>query len=336
MFMNAVPDLLQFRQMTRIGGELKQRLQTVSIEAVTGQREDITKATGGNVGGAHLLNKALQDIETRNELFQVTKSRLTLSGQVLKGARGTLDNMGVRVLTVLGSNSDSGVSTIINEAEAALKTVFSSLQINQGNRNLFSGDATTTPPLGDVNQLLTDVRAIVAAGPDLATINAGLDTYFNDPAGGFQTTIYQGGSGNSTPVLLANDTRLDFTIRADDPAIKSVMRGLAVIASADISPFDRFTDEYAELFDAGSFALNNGESGIVELESKLGIGLQLIANAEEVQEAERLTLTATYQEIVGRDQFEASAELKNIETQLEASYLLTAKLSELSLLNFIR
>ncbi len=311
-------------------------MNQASVEAVTGRREDLTAATKGAVGDAHLLNKALQDIESRSNLFNLTETRFNLMGQTLKGARITLDSIGTRVLSVLSSNSSSGITTIIDESETNLRTIFSSLQVNQANRNLFSGDATNLPPLGDVEQLLSDVRGIVAAGPDVATITAQLDTYFDDPTGGFQTNIYQGGSGNATPVLLANDTRIDFTVRADDPAIKEVLRGLAIIASGDVAPFARFSADFSELFDAGSFAINNGESGLVELEATLGIGLQLIANAEDIQEAEKITLTSAYNSMTARDQFEASTELKFLETQLETSYILTNRLSNLTLSNFLR
>ncbi len=336
MSLSAVPDLLSFTRLNRRTAALKERLEITSTEVVTGRFEDLTKATGGQLGSAHLLNKAIQDIDNRAELFKVTQTRMTLMGETLEGTRKTLDNMGTRAITVLTSNSNTGVSTLIEEAEASLRTVFTALQLNYGTRNLFSGDATSTQPLGDVNQLLIDVRAIVSAGPDVSTIEAALDTYFEDPTGTFQTTIYQGGQGNSTSVLLANDTRVDFTIRADDPSLKRVMRGLATIAAADLLPFDRFSEEFGELFAAASFQLNNGEAGVVELESKLGIGLQLISNSEDIQAAEKLTLTAAYSEITGRDQFEASTDLKQLETQLETSYLLTARLSQLTLTNFIR
>ncbi|WP_306252772.1 flagellin [Parvularcula sp. IMCC14364] len=335
MAISSVPDLLSARRFNRSTLELRQRIEVVSQEAVTGRRQDLTEATRGSVGQAHLLNKAVQDIDNRLDLFKVSETRISVMNQTLSGARLTLDSIGVRVLTVLGSNSDAGLDTIIEEAESSLRTVFSAFQVNQGNRNLFSGDATNVSPLGDVDQLLSDVRAIVSAGPDTATIDAELETYFNDPAGGFQTTIYQGGTGSANTVLLDGDTRLDFTVRADDAAIKQVFRGLAMIAAADVTPFERYSDEYTSFFNAGSFNLTNGESGLVQLEARLGIGQQTIANSQDTLEAAKITLSATYNELTSRDQFEAAAELKAIETQLEASYLLTTRLSELTLTNFI-
>jgi len=40
--------------------------------------------------------------------------------------------------------------------------------------------------------------------------------------------------------------------------------------------------------------------------------------------------------MTSRDQYEAAAELKALEASLEASYMLTARLSQLSLMNFLR
>jgi len=39
---------------------------------------------------------------------------------------------------------------------------------------------------------------------------------------------------------------------------------------------------------------------------------------------------------VGRDQFEAAAELKQLEVALESSYIITSRLSDLSLSNYLR
>ena len=47
-------------------------------------------------------------------------------------------------------------------------------------------------------------------------------------------------------------------------------------------------------------------------------------------------LTQSFNQMTARDQYEAASELKQLETSLEASYTLTARLANLSLLNFMR
>jgi len=40
-------------------------------------------------------------------------------------------------------------------------------------------------------------------------------------------------------------------------------------------------------------------------------------------------------DLTARDQYEAATELQSLQTTLEASYLITARLSQLSLLNYL-
>ena len=336
MIFNAIPDLLSFNRFNRVTTNLKAQLDQTSIEAVTGRREDITKATGGDVGSALLLNKALSDIEDRTRIFSLTKTRISLTSESLSGARQVIDKIDIRGIAALTSGSSSGVTTIISEADTALRSTFSLLRVKSGDRSLFSGNATDQQPLADVDTLLADIRTIISAGPDNAAIQTALDTYFNDPAGGFQTNIYRGGDGNAPPVSLSGGVKADFTVRADDPAIKNLIRGLAVVAAADSAPFIRTSNDYEALFRSGTSSIATGETGVIELEANLGIALGSITRAEDLQAFEKITLTAAYNDATARDQFEAASQLKLLETQLEASYVLTARLSDLTLVNFVR
>ena len=68
----------------------------------------------------------------------------------------------------------------------------------------------------------------------------------------------------------------------------------------------------------------------------IGVGEAQIAAAVTRYEAEEAILTSLFNDKTGRDQFEAASELQLLESQLEASYLLTARLARLSITNFIR
>jgi flagellar hook-associated protein 3 FlgL len=336
MFFNGVPDLLSHARTNRITDQLKTQLERTSVEAITGRREDITAATGGNVGSAHLLKKALDDVDRQAQIFSTSATRLDLMSQALKGTRETVNDLDIRGLAALTLNDDTAINVLIDEAETSLRQVFSMLNVNHGDRNLFSGAATNQQSLNDVDTFLNDVKAIIAGGTTPADIATALDTYFDDPAGGFQTNIYGGSTQNVAALPLADNTRVEFTARADNQEIKDVLRGLATLAASDSSAFDRRSTEYSDFFRGATDKLTKGLLGVVEREANLGITSNLISKNEELNEFERITLTKAYNDATGRDQYEAANELKLLETQLQASYTLTARLSELTLVNYIR
>jgi flagellar hook-associated protein 3 FlgL len=135
---------------------------------------------------------------------------------------------------------------------------------------------------------------------------------------------------------IGNGHKIDVDVRADSQTIKDVLRGLAVMATAQSSGNTIGTSEFADIFNSGITAATNGTSGLISLEGNLGIFSETLEKANARNQFEALSLSAAYQTLTGRDQFEAAAELKQLEVQLESSYIITARLSGLTLTNYLR
>ena len=61
-----------------------------------------------------------------------------------------------------------------------------------------------------------------------------------------------------------------------------------------------------------------------------------MATVKARHQTSEAALTLAYTKLAGRDQFEAAAALIQLEAQLETTYLTTARLANLSLVNFLR
>jgi flagellar hook-associated protein 3 FlgL len=68
----------------------------------------------------------------------------------------------------------------------------------------------------------------------------------------------------------------------------------------------------------------------------IGSSLDRIATAQQMLDTEETLLKTAFNDITARDQFEAATELRELERNLEASYLLTSRLANFSLLNYLR
>lgn len=336
MIFTGFPDLLSYSRQTRTTAGVKARLQTTANEAVTGRYEDITKATNGDVGSAHLLKKALNDIQQNQRLNTLSGTRIELITQALKGARTIVSGLDTNAVIALDSQNGPAITNVASDAEANLRSVISTLGLKHGTRNLLSGDATSVPPFAGADNLLDDIRAIIVAGPTPADIETALDTYFDDPAGGFQTNIYIGGDNPPPAARLGDGSILQIDLKGDDPSIKETLRGLAVLAVSESSAFAPGGTEFAEVFGSGITQLSQGIGNLIAKEADIGIYAETIEKADERDQFENRSLTAAFQAIVGRDQFEATTELQQLQVQLEASYLITSKLSNLTLTNFLR
>ncbi len=336
MIVGGYPDLLGYTRRNRTTSDIKARMNVTSQEAVTGIQADLTKATNGRVGNAHLMQKALNDIEQETRINSVSASRLELTMQGISGVQKAVTGIDTKAILALASGSAPGVETVQNEAEANLRNTMYALGLKQGSRNLFSGNATDKPPYADPDILLEDIRNIMSTAGSPSDIETALDTYFNDPAGGFATKIYLGGTEAASPLRLANDDKINVDIRGDNQTLKDLLRGLATIATADSSGFAIDSVEFSQVFSAGSSFTGNAATNLIVMEGQLGIHTQAINQANARNADEKLALQTAYQSLVGRDEYEAAAELKLLETQLQSSYVITSRMSDLSLTNYLR
>ncbi len=329
------PDLTFFRGLQRSISHLKNDLAVTSREAVTGRREDLTVATGGNIGNAHLLQKSLNDVTAGQQRLALVEGRISLIDGALEATRNITNNIGVRSLSALSIGDQIGFSAISREAEADLSEIFAVLRVRQGDRNLFSGDATTATPLAPVETLLADVQGIIASAANSSDAITALDTYFNDPAGGFETTIYQGGSNPVAHMILPDGSKIGSALRANDTSLKDVLRGLATFAALENGPFSAASSEYEVLYRNASENSTRGEAALIKVQADLGVASGQVTRSQDRLSQERLVTTKAFEAIVGRDQYEAATRLSQIETQLQAAFAITARLSNLSLTNYL-
>lgn len=334
MRLTGFPDLLGFGQRNRTVSALKERLDIVSKEAVTGLRADITKSTNGLTGQAHLLFKALEDIDQSSRRGALAKTRLDMTTQAVSGARSAMNGLSTRGVVALEGGGGTGVRIISEEAESNLRSAMGAFSAQQGSRNLLSGSATDQNTFAAPDVLLEDISSIMQTAGTAYQIEAAIETYFESPTGGFQTRIYQGSGQNGPPLQIGNNQTIEMFVRGDDKAIRDSLRGMVMIATAQDAPLG--DAGFRQVFLAGTAKAANGESGLIELEGMLGIKSETLGKSQAREQFEKISLSTAYQSLVGRDQFEAAAELKQLEVALESSYIITSRLSGLSLTNYLR
>lgn len=333
MRLNFTPNLsFQLRQSNQ-NADIRARLQDVSQETVTGRRADPLAASNGRLGEALALGSAVADIDRHLKTASLSGARLNGASNAIINMRESLSGFPTSGRLSLAQGSPIAISIVQTDAEALLGNVIGSLNTRIGQRHIFGGQETDSSPLETASTLQADIDAIVTSAPDTATALANIDQYFTDPAGGFQANNYRG-STNEGPRLHLTVTRsLSPLPKADDPLFKDILKGLTLVSSASKASTD---EEAAALMIAGFDVLDSGSDALLDLEARLGAGQQNLDRITQNMTAERGFLAAAEQDLLGRDIFEAAAELQALESQLQASYTITGRLGSLSLVNFLR
>ena len=305
--------------------ELRSQIGKTSTEATTGRYEDLTLHLSGRIGKAMLSQKALTDLTSEKEVLDLRSARLSLVQSSLTTVQESSTGIAASMLSAVVGSHETEIATASRDAKAALSTTMSALNARYGERFLFAGDATSSIPFAGSDQLLADIEAIAQMATDANDFEIQLDDYFSSPTGGWQQNIYQGNTTTSDPD----------GVNADREAIRSQIRNLAILSLSGPDGSIANLDGYSGLIESTSLKLSASETAITNLRADLGVFEQRIADDLESLAAEETILTASFNNLTARDQYEAASELQSIETTLEASYMITARLSQLSLLNYL-
>ena len=305
---------------------LRDRLTTTSKESVTGRYSDLTAHLSGRISHAMLGKKALDDISLERSQLTLRGGRLDITQRSLEVVQERTNGLAARMQAALGSDDQLSKTAVARDSRAALEETFSALNTRYGERFLFSGNTASTAPMAAIDDLLADIRLIASTAVDAADFATSLDTYFNTPGGGWRQNIYSGTDTSSDPEA----------VTATDPHIIQIVSGLAVMALAG-------PDEALPLFAGNSPSvytaaetLGYGQTALTTARAEVGISQAKIARQKESLDVEETVLTAAFNETTARDQYEAASELRELEGNLEASYLLTSRLANLSLMNYLR
>lgn len=306
--------------------DLKQQIADRAQEATSGFQADLVSHLNGRIDQALLSDRAINENKADQARLDLRNIRLSITDNTLTSLRDLTGGLSLEMQSAIGVTDVPRQNAVAAEAKEAISEVLSRLNARHGERFLFSGDATATPPFGDAETLLNDIRNIGLTAVDEVDYAAQIQTYFNDPAGGFQTSFYQGSqTASDGDAVLSNQQ-----------AFADLFHGLTVLALADTSENQPYAQAGNPALDQALSRLEGARTAIVDIQADVGIRQSSLQNEQARLEREETLLAAAFLDLAGKDQYEAATQLRELEANLEASYLLTTRLSNLSLLNYLR
>lgn len=335
MRLGLAPSLAFQMQQARQNSSLRLDLQRVSEEAVTGRHADTLSATQGREGDVLLLQKNIADIDRFREATALAGGRLDAALNSLEQIRINTSGFAsdTRLTVLTASENTPGLDAITAQAEGLLSQVTSALNVRSGSRHVFGGNLTGHSPISQTDKIRSDIRDTIETSATATDALTAIDNYFSDTAGGFYNGVYSGSVDAGPRLHLTQTQSLDPIPSADHPAFKAMMQGLALISEADAAA--SFEDTKA-LMTEGISLIERGSDAILRLEARMGASRETTTRVDAALAAERTLLSDAENNILGRDIYEAAAELQSLRTQLEASFTITGRLGSLSLSNFLR
>lgn len=328
-------DLAQSNALRQHMAQTKADMTRLSQELTSGQSADTPRHLSGDMGPLLAIDSGL----ARLDGFGAVTRELALFSEAMQTSLATVSDMALTAANSLiaasGTAATTHVNTAASAAHSALKSTISTLNTRFGDRTLFAGMDTSGQAMTDSDGFLTALEtAITTAGAtDVASVEAALDAWFAAP-GGYLGTAYLGGDPLApVPVAAGETVALDFT--ANDPALRETLKGLAMAALVDRGIFTGQNTLQKDLAQRAGEVLLAGETDRAYLAARLG-GLQSqIDRAQTRNESEAAALGMARAGMVAIDPYDTATQLQDAETQLSLIYTLTARISRLSLADYL-
>jgi flagellar hook-associated protein 3 FlgL len=319
--------------LARQGADLRGQVQRASIEVTTGRQSDIAKALRGDVGPLLAVDASL----TRLDAFKTTTADAAFQASVQQTALTGMSSLASGItMTLLGARdypTVAQVNSVAADARMRLESVIGLVNSQASGRAAFSGTATDTVPLGRADDLLTALETAAAGSTTAAQVATAVVNWFADPLG--YGAFYQGG-GSLSPAPIAPGETADLSTTALDPAIRDTLAGFAMAALLDRGMLAGDSGERARLAQRAGQELLTTEDARIGLAARIGTVEAQIESARTRNAAEGTALGILRSDVGSVDPYEAATRLENARSQLESLYLVTARVSRLSLVDFLR
>jgi flagellin-like hook-associated protein FlgL len=159
------------------------------------------------------------------------------------------------------------------------------------------------------------------------------------------TVFWYTGENGNTPARatqlaqVAPELTISYGMRANEPAIASLVANVAALAATSYSTTNpNAAASYAALTQrvANNLSPQQGRQAIDDIEADIANAQVTVKNAQSENQQRQNMLTTMLQGINGVSQDQIGAQILQLQNVLQASYSTTARLSQLSLVNYLK
>lgn len=317
---------------------LKTTLATLTDELASGEVADPGQRLGGNT-------QILGHIEARISAIGQFDTGAQEAALLLQGTQDSLesvhDQTSALALSLVAEPFNETPSLLqmrASEVTGAFEGTVARFNRAVADRFLFSGLNSDTPPLSSASDIL-DALEVATAGLTTATdVAQTVSDWFDAPpgGGGFMDMAYLGTVGEPASIGIADGEAISLSTTAAAPALRDVLKGLATAALVDRGALSGQHQERRDLMQrGGQILLDNGPQLVSEM-GRVGLKQQLTMRARTENAAMLAGLQTARNDIRSADPYETAGALQQVQSQLEALYSVTARLSTLKLVEYLR
>lgn len=329
-------DLANTFQIRRQSAGLKADLTRLGTELTSGRKTDLGAALAGDFGPFAGIERSLRAVAAYKTANSEAATMLSASQLALGNVQSMGQDLGPALLIASTARDVTLIGATAEDARQKFSAVVSSLNTSVADRTLFGGAATDRPALASAETMLADLALAVSGETTAAGIVTAVDSWFDDPGGGFETIGYLGSSNDMGPFSIAEDEAAAVGVRADDQVMRDTLKSYALVSLIAEGALDGNVEEQAELTAAAAGNMLSAEGGLTHLRARIGAIEARIEDAQARNAAETTAYEMARNELIAVDPYQTATELEAVYSQIETLYTVTARIAGLSFLDYMR
>jgi flagellar hook-associated protein 3 FlgL len=327
-------DLAQSLILRRQNADLKATVTRLSTEVTTGQTADAGRHLAGDLSALTGIDSALARLGSYTRAANEAAFFTGAMQSALTAVQDMAADLSPTLLSTATAGNTGSVLAAAREARQSFDTAVSLYNTRLGDRALFGGVETAASPLTPPDVLLAAMETAVIGAASAADVETALDVWFASPTG-FAAVGYRGGPPLADlPIAPGQSATVDVT--AADPAIRDTLKAFGMAALLDRGLFSGAPQTQATLLRRAGESLAESQNSRALMTGRLGTTEGQIEQAGVRNAAETTSLQIARAELLAVDPYEAASRLQEAQGQLESLYAITARLSRLNLVDFLR
>lgn len=335
MFQVATADAAKMLMLQRSGNNLKNTVARLTAELSSGQHIDKARILNGSL-------VQLTDVENGLVLAKSHAANANLVSTILSAQQDTFERLGkiTQNLALDFQLSTQGADTrVLSEASSRASDGFADaiglLNTKVAGRFLFSGAAGQDRPFAEAGTILDALAASLSPAASVSDIRAQVEAWFSI-GGGFDTIAYQGGDAATGRIKLGDGISVRPEVPGTEQALRESLAGLAIAALGEKLASTLSATQMRSLLSSSATALMSAETTRVVLQARIGTTQARVDEAKVQANAKAATLQIVRNDLLAVDPYETAIALEAATQRLDALYLVTARLSRLSLTEYLR
>lgn len=333
----SVGDLAQTYQLRRHSAQIKQTLATLSEEMTTGVSSDLGKAVNGDFRALTSIDNSLARLDTYSKNASLASIYASSMQSSLEAIQGKVSSAGAALLTASSDISSASFESSVQSASENFDSIISIMNTKVSGRYIFSGTATTTQAMASSETIISALGNAVSGLTSAEDIVSAIDDWFaaSRGSGGFLDVAYGGSNEAASGLIISENETVSLPVTGADASLRDTLKGFAMAAlvARDLIPSDDSLRQ--TLIQNASTQLLASESSLSEPRGSIGNIEEKISDAQTSNDNEKTSLSLARTELVGIDEYETAAALEAVQTQMETLYTLTARLTALSLTDYL-